>query len=279
MDTFLRWSRRLLSGLGLLALCLGLAYIALHLHTERELEVAPGPHLAPLPAGDAVEGARLARVLGCRGCHEDALGGGVFAEIPWVARLVAPNLTRSRAYYDDAAFLRLMRTGAKADGSLALVMPNRAHQRLTDRELADLLAFLRAAPAVPDHWPPTVLYPLARLGMVTGEYDLDEFRADPPESPAVLADRNEADRGRHLAQVACSECHGLDFAGYPDEGTPGLVVAKAYSAGEFERLMRTGTTKAGGESASGLMSRVARGRFAAFTDEEITAIKAFLDRR
>ena len=42
--------------------------------------------------------------------------------------------------------------------------------------------------------------------------------------------------------------------------------------------MREGRTKAGAESASGLMSEVARARFSHLTDDEVTALKGFLDR-
>jgi mono/diheme cytochrome c family protein len=87
------------------------------------------------------------------------------------------------------------------------------------------------------------------------------------------------DRGRHLALTACSECHGIEFAGFPEEGSPPLLVAKAYSEAEFTRLMREGLTRTGAESASGLMTEVARERFVHFTDEEIAALKAFLDQR
>lgn len=280
MDALKRWLRRFLVGLGVLAALLGMAYGVVYLYTEHALRMPPpSAALGQLPAGDAGEGARLARVMGCRGCHTPDLGGAVFVEIPNVARLVAPNLTSLRGDYDQANFLRLMRAGTKADGRLALVMPNKAHQRLTDQQLADLFAYLQSVPIVERELPPSRLQPLARLGIVLGEYDIEEMRADPPESPAVIADRNETDRGRHLALVACSECHGVNFAGFPDEGSPPLLIAKAYSEAEFIRLMRTGLTKAGKESASGLMSEVARERFVQLTDDEVLALKAFLDRR
>lgn len=270
---FVAWTVLILACLG------GLAYGGVYLATEPQLLVRPWMVSAPLrlPAGDVAEGGRLARVLGCRGCHGADLGGAVFVEIPFVARLVAPNLTTARERYSDETFVRLMRTGAKSNGRLALVMPSKAFQRLRDDQLAHVLAYLRAAPPVSRELPPNRLGFLARVGVLTGRYELESFRADKPESPAVLADRREADAGRHLALVACSECHGMDLAGFPEEGTPGLVVARAYDEAEFARLMREGITKAGGESASGMMSAVARDRFAALTDQEITALKRFLD--
>jgi mono/diheme cytochrome c family protein len=275
-----RWLHWALIGLGGLAGLLGMALLGVYLYTEWAMRVAPpSVALGQLPAGDVSAGARLAVVLGCRGCHMDDLGGQVFVDIPNVARLVAPNLTQLRSTYEQEAFLRLMRAGTKADGRLALVMPNKAHQRLTDRQLSDLFAYFGSVPPVKRDLPTSTLRPLGRLGIALGEYDLDDMRADPPESPVVLADRNETDLGRHLALVTCSECHGIGFAGYPEDGSPPLLVAKAYSNAEFARLMREGLTKAGAESATGLMSEVARARFVHFTDDEIAALKAFLDRR
>jgi mono/diheme cytochrome c family protein len=273
-----RWIRRLAATVAIAIAITALAWGGLHWHTQRLLDVADAPDLAALPAGDAVEGERLARVLGCSGCHDQDLGGKVVMAIPRTARLVASNLTQARRRYDDAAFQRLLRTGAKADGRLALMMPNKAFQRLDDRQVADVLAYVRSVPAVERELPPTWLGPLARLGVVLGEYQLDDIRADPPESPAVLADRLGSDRGRHLAQVACGECHGMDLNGWPQDGVPALHVAKAYSASEFERLLSEGITKAGGDSATGMMSAVARYRFSALRGEEIDALKTYLDR-
>ncbi len=265
-----KWMLAMAAACGLLAL----AFLWLHLTTERALRVQSTLAWSPLPSGDPAEGARLARVMGCTACHGPALEGRVFVEIPYVARLVAPNLTVARSRYPDAAFQQLMRSGAKSDGKLALVMPNKAFQRLRDDQLADLFAFLQATPAVDDGLPPRWIGPLARIGMLSGEYDIDAMRADPPESPPVLADRAQPDHGRHLLQVACGECHGLDFAGDPQAGTPPLSVLLAYDLPAFARLMREGVTLAGGESASGFMSAVARHRFGVLRDDEIAAMKA-----
>lgn len=281
MGKYWKWIRRVAITLSVLAVLAGMAYGAVFLAVEAALQVPATALLATtrLPPGNADEGARLARILGCRGCHRDDLGGGVFAEVPYAFRLVAPNLTEARHRYSDAHLLRLLRTGAKRDGRLALVMPNKAFQRLRDQDVADLIAYLRAVPEVASEHPPSEIRLLGRIGIVAGEYSLEDMHADPTESPPVRADRREADRGRYLVTVACTECHGMDLAGYPEEGTPGLAVAKAYTPEEFDRLMRTGITKAGTESTSGLMTEMGRKRFPAFTDEEVAAIKAYLDRR
>ena len=83
-----------------------------------------------------------------------------------------------------------------------------------------------------------------------------------------------------LAFTTCSECHGRDLNGWaPDDPTPSLVVAKAYTAEKFARLMKTGEVAAGGKSKTGWMSEVAAYRFASLTDAEIAALKLYLDSR
>jgi mono/diheme cytochrome c family protein len=277
-----RLAKWLGAGLAVLVLLGGAGLGVLYATTQSQLRRPEMQVTAVLPVGDPKEGARLAQVLGCRGCHQDDLSGAVFMEQPNVLRLVAPNLTRVRDDYDAAAWVRLMRTGTKADGTLAIGMPNAAHQRLTDREIADLVAYVRAAPRVDTAGLGTTrLWPLARLGMVTGKFRVETLAGDTPESPQVLAQRGTQDRGEHLAYIACSGCHGADLEG-GDAAThhaPPLKVTKAYDARSFARLLRTGTTLAGTDSATGMMSQVSRRHFSSLTDGEIADLHAYLINR
>ena len=85
--------------------------------------------------------------------------------------------------------------------------------------------------------------------------------------------------GRHLAYTSCTECHAWDLNGWEGDPAPSLVVAKAYTLEQFTRLMRTGEIAAGGKSKTGMMSGVAAYRYPVMTDEEIAALKLFLDSR
>lgn len=259
--------------IGLLALVL-LAFAGLYLYTQPMLRADTSMAFAALPPGDAVRGAHIAAIAGCTSCHETDLGGREFIAEDYVFRLVAPDLTRARDKYDDAAFVRLFRSGAKVDGYYALGMPSEMQQRMTDAEVADVIAFVRSVPVSKKPvQEKTRLYPLGRLGLAMGEYRA--YEADAPESPVVLRDRNEPLRGRHIAMIACTECHGSKLEG-SDMGAPALVIAKAYSREQFTRLMRTGITLAGTDSKSGLMSGVARRRFKALTDDEIADLHDYL---
>ena len=70
-----------------------------------------------------------------------------------------------------------------------------------------------------------------------------------------------------------------DLRGYEGDTAPNLAIAKAYSFEAFTRLMREGITLTGHESATGLMTMVARSRFSAYTDDELVALKTYLDQR
>ena len=264
-----------------LAVIVGLALLAIYFKTQSMLRVAPYAPRTALLQGHVAEGARLAKIMGCRGCHTDTLIGGEFIAQPYVFRLVAPNLTQARAKYDDAAWLRLFRTGAKRDGQLAVGMPITGFQRLTDQEVADLVAYVRS---VPEGNNPSLgtthLYPLARIGLLTGKFKLEDIAGDSPDTTPLLAQRMTRDRGEHIALIACTECHGRTLAGDGDMGSPPLgPMAHAYTEAQFARLLRTGITLAGTESATGLMSEMGRGRFVALTDAEVAELHRYLQTR
>ncbi|MEX1994287.1 MAG: hypothetical protein WD929_06470 [Steroidobacteraceae bacterium] len=190
----------------------------------------------------------------------------------------APNVSEQIARYDDAAFVRLIRAGVKADGNMALGMPVKTFQRMDDVHLGHVLAWLRTIPVAqnPELGETTLHLPI-RLAIATGEFPVEEVLPDEVEGAAVLADRHHPDAARRLMQVACGECHGTHLGGLDGE-TPALAIIKAYSLEQLTTLLRTGITLAGTESTSGLMSAVAKNRFYALTDEEIVAIKTHADR-
>jgi len=62
---------------------------------------AAQPSAEAAPKGDPVEGLRVAKRVGCTGCHMDnGRGGGFDIKTPTGDRLVAPNLTERRSLYD-----------------------------------------------------------------------------------------------------------------------------------------------------------------------------------
>jgi cytochrome c553 len=251
----------------------------LHVGSAWRLRQMPNvPAVIKVPTGgDAVEGSRLASVLGCRGCHGQDLGGraNCYEKLD-TFQLTCPNVTEARSKYDDEALVALLRYGRKSDGALVDFMPWDMYAQLSEGDLAHVIAFVRAAPIVrKEALPPSTYSWAIRWQMLRGSYpeqnnllDYDSVRLKGP-----------AERGRYLASIACPECHAPSLRGYAGDDAPNLIVAKAYTLEAFARLMREGITLAGTESRTGLMTSVARGRFAYLSPDDVVALKLYLDQR
>ena len=248
--------------------------------SPRPAAAAPALTPAPTPVGDPVEGLRVATRVGCNGCHGADGGGRELWGEKGKFQLFSPNLTVKRELYDDAGIEGLLRQGRTHDGHVPFGMPILMYQHLSDREVRDITAWLRSIPAVanPDlklSWFSDDLR--KQLDDGTHPYSAD-MRPDPGNHPPAEPPTETLALGKHLAMTSCPECHGRDLNGYPGD-TPSLIVAKAHSVENFHRLMRTGITAGGTESATGLMTEMGRKRFPAMTDDEVKALKAYLDSR
>lgn len=253
---------------------------------------SPAPASEPMPAvaavqakpkGDLVEGLRVAKRVGCTGCHmDDGRGGGLDLKTPEGDHLVAPNLTVQRSLYEDAGIAALLREGRTHDGHRPFGMPVHMLQYLSDREVADITAWLRALPAVEN---PGLaqgrLSPASLKQVEAGTYPFDDDMPDPGNVPPATPPTDALALGRHIAMTSCPECHGRDLTGWgPEDPAPSLVlVNKAYTPEQFARLMKTGMAANGKDTATGFMSRTARDRFATLTEAEIAALKQYLDSR
>ncbi len=231
----------------------------------------------PSDATTLARGEHLARTRGCHGCHGDQLQGDVH---DWGGTAVAPNLALLARQQSPATIERALRHGIGHDGHALYSMPSYNFIRLTDTDVAAIIAFLRHTPVVTTALPKPGLAWRTRWGLATGnDMAVTPVVAMVPQlgwqqnpDPAVR-------RGEYLAMTSCIECHGLTLRGDdpfngPGGGPPDLAIAASYDRGDFIRLMRTG--KAAGNREVGLMSRVARGRFVHWTDAEVDDLYAFL---
>jgi mono/diheme cytochrome c family protein len=221
-------------------------------------------------------GRRLARVLGCAGCHGANLQGQPWEEEAEFAISFSSNLTRALPAYSDAQIERALREGVRADGSPLWGMPSEIFTFLDAADVAALIAYLRTVPPGGAVHPRIHFGPRGRREVASGEYRPAPqlVRDGRALSPAGLDGRHGL--ARYIARSTCAECHGLTLAGQgaPPEHTPDLMAAGAYTREEFHRLMRTGVPTGGRRLT--LMAQVARGRFAHFTDREVDAIYDYL---
>jgi len=160
------------------------------------------------PAGDAGRGEELFNTVGCTGCHildADAKRDDFF---PQINRLNGPNLVGTGSKVDPGWLYRWLKDPKSYNPSTR--MPN---LRLTDREAADLTAFLMAQrnENYQDLEAPTV------DGGVRDELALEYLRNNNTyeQSEVLLADMSEHDRNVYLGEqtvqkYGCYACHDLE---------------------------------------------------------------------
>jgi hypothetical protein len=120
----------------------------------------PQPLTTPVPSPDVSDpvkrGRFLVNLIGCTDCHTpvDAhhmpipgmeFSGGQVFQTPW-GRDVSTNLTPDPSripYYDEARFIRAMRTGTVEARELNKTMPWSVLGNMTDEDLAGILAYLK----------------------------------------------------------------------------------------------------------------------------------------
>jgi mono/diheme cytochrome c family protein len=236
--------------------------------------------LPPVSIAEKAEAPRLARVLGCLSCHGEGLKGKLMFDAPGVARVFAPNITEVAAKSSDQQLAAGIRQGIGHDGRGLFIMPSPQYSRLTDRETAALVAWIRTLPRTAGQTRGLTAGPIGRLGLVTGSFrpgpeGVAEYRS---QVPIRLGAEHEP--ARHLAAAACAECHGPALMGGsagPDQKAPDLSVAAGYDPAQFRALMRTGRPPDGRDL--GLMATVSKDDLSNLTDDEIDALHGYLTAR
>jgi mono/diheme cytochrome c family protein len=208
-----------------------------------ERSIARGQHL-------------LASRYPCLFCHGSDGGGGIMVEDPALGSFLAPNLTLGQggvtADYAMADWDRIVRHGIKKNGYPA-VMPSVDFFSMSDQELSDLVAALRALPPVDKQMPAVSLGPIGKVLIATGKLPtsasrLPDHQAAHPALPPAVEDAVAF--GGHVAQT-CAGCHGLALTGGPIVGgapdwppaknlTPAEDGLAGWTYEQFDALLTTG---------------------------------------
>lgn len=197
----------------------------------------------------------------CMECHGADFGGGVMADDKALGRIHGPNLTTGQGSrtldYTAADWDRIVRHSVKPDGT-GSVMPCEDFLALSDRELSDIISFIRSQPPVDRTAPPVALGPLGAVLMAVGKLtisaaNIHDHHAAHPKEPPPAGPTSEF--GKHLAQT-CNGCHRADFSGGPILGgdpswppaanlTRGPGGIDGWTFTDFENALVGGTSKNG----------------------------------
>lgn len=242
--------------------------------TAVTLILAASPSFAAEP--DLSHGRRIAQIEGCISCHGEKLDGHLVQDDPQFALVWSSNLSRLLPFWSDAILERTLRSGRRPDGSPMWFMPTFVHSRLSATDMRDLIAWLRTIPPTGNSHPPlkrgNQFAPALAHGM-----------QDAAAQAVRLAPRTATDvgakyaRGRYLAQIACSECHGPDLRGARETSPgqpPDLTIGAGYDRYQFRTLLRSGRGL-GGRSL-GDMTQYGPERFIGLTDHDIEQLREYL---
>jgi mono/diheme cytochrome c family protein len=248
--------------------------------THDDVVADPAPRRATDPA-EIAEGRRFAILVGClEGCHGPSGTEGYVLEEPGLFAVEGPPLGTVLPAYSDDELVRLLRRGVKRDGTTALFMPAGTFHPIGDADLARLIGYLRTGIAPADSTRPRrrELSPQMRAALALGRVPTSVASVDTTVPRwGNLPRATPFERGRYLASIICSECHGLRLEGNEFEGSPALTVVAGYSRDQFGHLLRTGRPPSGRDL--GLMGMVARDAFVHFRDDEIDDLYAYLQGR
>jgi mono/diheme cytochrome c family protein len=198
-------------------------------------------------AAHVEQGRYLYNTRGCAECHgADGAGktvvrdGGMF--------VVAPNITAgpngTTAHYGVVDWVRTVRHGVKPNGNPVMIMPSEDYSRLTDEDMAALVAFVQQMPAVAGSKAvidvPAQAKALYAFGIIQDASEKIDHAQAParPVAPAVTREY-----GAYVAD-SCIGCHGAALSGGRIPGTPPSWPAAAnLTPGKGSAMVRYATAE------------------------------------
>jgi len=250
---------------------------------------------------DAVIRGRYQAILGdCAACHSrpggKPLAGGNPLKTPF-GDIVPPNITPDRetgtGAWTEGEFVRMMRTGIGRGGKrLYPAMPYPAYSKMSDRDLADLFAYMQTVEPVSNlvianQLPFPFNIRLSLIGWNLLNFRSEPFKSDPAQSEAW-------NRGAYLVNGAahCGACHtpknllGADKESQPLQGfslqgwlAPDITGDPHRGIGGWSREELVAYLKTGANRfsiASGPMAEAVENSTSKMSDTDLEAIAVYL---
>ncbi len=163
------------------------------------------------------QGRYLFATRGCADCH-GASGVGKVVIDSGNMLVVSPNITAGAnsviTSYRTADWVRTLRHGVKPDGRPVMIMPSEDYSRLTDDDVAAIIAYVGQLPAAPGPRRvvqlPVAVKVMYAFGMVRDAAEIIDHSLAPALPVA---------HGQYVAQ-SCIGCHGAHLSGGRIPGSP-----------------------------------------------------------
>ncbi len=174
------------------------------------------------------EGKRIFQYRGCEACHGEDLQGLVYMDNPALGQVITPNLTNGEggigAQRTDEDLIRAIKHGVRPDGTPLLFMPSTEFYFLSDKDLGNVLAYIRtrSEPPVDNLVPPSklsftgfiVMNVVKTITFLPAEIIPHDQTPPPAPEPGVTAEYGE------YLSLSCKVCHGLTLSGGEIPGFP-----------------------------------------------------------
>jgi len=241
----------------------------------------------PVDSESIARGEHVSIIRGCIDCHSHDLSGEIFIDDPAMGTLYGTNLTGGNGgipNYSDEDWIRSIRHGVGSNGKPLLFMPSHEYYHLNDKDLGDLIAYLKSINKVDKTFPEHKIGLLGRTLHLAGKFPLlpAELIDHNAKRPIAIEPGTTIEYGKYMA-VGCIGCHGNDLkggkiVGVPPDWPPAADLTKSgnlsnWTKDEFILAMRTGN-KPKNEMFSEFMPYEAIGQA---TDEELTAMWLYVN--
>ena len=218
----------------------------------------------PTDADAVARGRHIAIVWECTKCHGEDLSGTLLSNDPFLGTIPPSNLTRGHGgigeSYADVDWIRAIRHGVMPDSGVEVFMYN--YSTMSDRDLGDLIAYLKQIPPVDTDYPEMRLGPVVPLapavGLFTPPAEVIDHSAPRPADPVPGA---TIEYGKYLYAL-CTECHGKNLASKLGKWTQE----------DFIRALQTGVLPNGKHLSSAMSSKT----FGEMSDVELAALWLYL---
>ena len=230
MRRFLKWFGIIAGGLlGVFLVLLVVLFLVGSRKVNRTYDVEIASVAVPTDTASIARGKHsIEAIWMCQICHGQNLAGPDvdeckvvscigFSDDPLFGKMMARNLTSGRGgiggVFTDEDYVRAIRHGIGQDYKALIIMPSEVFNKISDKDLGAIIAYLKTLPPVDNELDESGLGPLGRIlavfeGRLLPATLIDH---DAPRMPAPVAGVT-VEYGEYLAAI-CTVCHGEQLSG------------------------------------------------------------------
>jgi len=281
---YLGWALLALVLLGLIAA--GAAQLLAQRKLNRTIEVNVAPVAFVSDDASLARGKYLFESRGCSECHGADGAGRLFIDEPNGLRVASPNISPGPGSvvtkYTEADWVRTIRHGVKPNLHPVFIMPSEDYNRLTDADLAAIVAYVRSLPPAKGEAArielPLLVKALYALNVIPDAAQKIDHTLPPAKA---VAEGATPEHGAYVANM-CKGCHGETFHGVRIPGSPpdwppaaDLTSPATYAA--YDSVDRFKAMLKSGKRPSGEAIKVMPfPSLAALNDTDVEALYAYL---